>query len=134
MYQTTAEPCPQQNSSAKLDFCFGNDNLFWPSNKLFQKVVKIIHDDFNEFCHDFRIVIFVCAILDLARIHRASRISKYRIRISKLSKPYGLSGDRDPDMCETNTPYIYIDLHLVNNNILVYNCVTYKLQSYTTVY
>ena len=32
------------------------------------------------------------------------------IRISKLSKPYGLSGDRDPDMCETNRPQTWTEV------------------------
>ena len=37
-------------------------------------------------------------------------ISKYRIRISKLFKPYGLAGDRDPDVCETNRPLVSSEL------------------------
>ena len=58
-YQTTAKLCPwQPESSAKFGFLFSQtvlthiryhfdskDNLFWPSNKLFQKVFQIIHDD-----------------------------------------------------------------------------------------
>ena len=67
-----------------------NDNLFWPSNKLFQNV-KIIHDDFMNSVMTFVLLFSFVAILDLARIHCASRISKFRIRISKLSKQYGLT-------------------------------------------
>ena len=96
-----------------LDLCcdkhigisFGNYHLFYLGYSCW----------FHEFCNDFRLVIFVCAISDLARIHCASRISRYRIRITKPSKPYGLSGDRDPDMCETNTPIVWVasaNLHL----------------------